>query len=60
MFSGYSDEVKGYILLNINTKEIFIKRSVKFVEDALHAPPEELVTKFPSPLVDEYVDDTLD
>ena len=60
MFFGYSDEVKGYILLNINTEEIFIERSVNFVEDSLHAPRDELVTKFPSPLVDEYADNTLD
>ena len=30
MFVGYSDEVKGYRFLDINTKELFIERSVKF------------------------------
>ena len=32
--------------------------SVKFDEDILHAPANELVTKFPSPLIDEYADET--
>ena len=60
MFVGYSDEFKGYRLLDIHTKELFIERSVKFDEDILHALPDELVTKFPSPLNDEYADETLD
>ena len=60
MFVGYFDEFKGYKLLDINTEEIFIESSVKFDEDILHAPTDELVTKFPSPLIDEYADETLD
>ena len=60
MFVGYYDEVKGYILLDSNTEELFIERSVKFDEDTLHAPTNELVTKFPSPLIDEYADETSD
>eukprot|EP00253_Pinus_taeda_P011054 PITA_11054 len=60
MFVGYSDEVKGYRLLDIHTEELFIERSVKFDEDVSHAPIDELVTKFPSPLIDEYADETSD
>lgn len=60
MFVGYSDEVKGYRLLDINTEELFIERSVKFNKDILHAPADELVTKFPSPLIDEYAHETSD
>lgn len=58
VFVGYFDEIKGYKLLNVNIEELFIERSVKFEEDALHAPPDEHVTKLPSPLIDEYIDDT--
>ena len=47
-------------MLDINTEELFIERSVKFDKDILHAPTDEPVTKFPSPLIDEYVDDTSD
>ena len=47
MFVGYSDEVKGYIFLDINTEELFIERSVKFHEDIFHVRENELVTKFP-------------
>ena len=57
MFVGYSNEFKGYILLDINTEELFIERSVNFDEDILHAPTNELVTKFPSPFIDEYADE---
>lgn len=60
MFVGYSDEVKGYKLLDINFKKLFIGRSVKFDEDILHVPLDELVTMLPSPLTDEYADDTSD
>eukprot|EP00253_Pinus_taeda_P025994 PITA_25994 len=60
MFVGYSNEVKGYRLLDIHTEELFIERSVKFGEDISHAPVDELVTKFPSPLIDEYADETSD
>lgn len=52
---AYFDEFKGCRLLDINTKEIFTKRNVKFEEDALHAPLDEPVTKLPLPLIDEYV-----
>ena len=60
MFVGYYNEFKGYKFLDINTEDIIIKRSVNFDEDILCAPVDELVTKFPSPLIDEYVDETLD
>ena len=33
MLVGYSDEVKGYKLLDIHTEELFIERSVKFYKD---------------------------
>ena len=58
MLVGYSDEVKGYILLDINTEELLIERSLKFDEDILHAPQDEPINKFPSPLIDEYANDT--
>ena len=58
MLVGYSDKVKGYIFLDINTEELFIERSVKFEKDILHVPVDELVTKFPSPFIDKYADET--
>ena len=60
MFVGYFDEVKGYKLLDINTEELFTERILRFDEFFLHAPVDELVTKFPSPLIDEYAFETLD
>ena len=47
-------------MLDINTEELFIERSVNFDEDILHARADEHVTKFPSPLIDEYEDETSD
>lgn len=32
-FLGYKDGVKGYIVLNINTRELFISRNVIFYEN---------------------------
>ena len=58
MFVGYSDEVKEYRLLDIHTEELFIERILKFDEYIFHAPIGELVSKFPSPLIDEYADET--
>lgn len=38
---GYIEGVNGYILLDISTEKIFIKRSVKFKEGPSHAIQEK-------------------
>lgn len=58
MFFVYLNEVKGCILLDINTEDLFIERSIRFKEHFLHAPPDQPITTFSSPLIDENGDDT--
>ena len=48
VFIGYLEESKGYKLLNIRTKQIFIERSVHFEEPLQEVElVEEILLKFP-------------
>ena len=59
MFIGYPDESKGFKLLYINTKQIIIKRSVKFDEPLQEVElAKEKTTEFPSDST-EYLDDEI-
>ena len=59
MFIGYPDESKGFKLLDINTKQIIIKRSVKFDEPLQEVElVKEKTVEFPSYYA-EYLDDEI-
>ena len=56
LFIGYPDESKGFKLLNIITKQIFIERSVKFDEPLQEVElVEENSTDFPACSADNWV-----
>ena len=59
LFIGYPNESKGFKLLDINTKYIIIKRSVKFDEPLQEVELlKEKTTEFPS-YSTEYLDDEI-
>ena len=59
LFIGYPDESKGFNILDINTKHIIIKRSVKFDEPLQEVElVKEKTTEFPS-YSTEYLDDEI-
>ena len=59
MFIGYLDESKGFKLLDIKTKYIIIKRSVKFDEPLQEVElVKEKTVEFPS-YSSEYLDDEI-
>ena len=59
LFIGYPDESKGFKLLDINTKQIIIERSVKFDEPLQEVElVEEKTAEIPS-YSTEYLDDEI-
>ena len=59
MFTGYPDESKGFNLLDINTKQIIIERSVNFGEPLQEVElVKEKTAEFPS-YSTEYLDDEI-
>ena len=61
LFVGYTEDSKGYKIINLSTKKYFIERSVQFREEPLVAVEVGEFSSMPNPLIvsgetNEYVD----
>jgi hypothetical protein len=54
---GYSDDVKGYRLIDPSTYQLIIERIVQFEESPLHAPPVQHEETLVIPSVPDIRDD---